>query len=113
MRSVETVAPVDEVIQDRCFILIPFLNIGHATLLTQPVADKTDQVYPPGVRRVRQGALLGDVPVVHQRMLISRYTVQHVIPNDHDRNAAWSDILLRTRVDQRIFFYIDRFGKNV
>src|SRR6266849_5964115 len=104
---------VNRVIDELSFFFVLAMHCLESALLEQPLANQTDDVNAPGVWGVVEGSILDVGAIVEHRVKSVRNSLQQIVAHDDKRDATWSHIFLRSRIDQRIFINSDRMRQDV
>ena len=107
------VGRVDRVVDQLRLLLRSRVHRRQSAFFLQPLANQTDDVNAPGVRRVVERLVLDVRAIVEHRVQSVGNPLQQIVAHDHERDAARSHVLLRAGIDERIFLNRNRMRQNV
>ena len=104
---------IDRVIYQLRLCFVFAMHAGQAAFFFQPLADQTDDVNAPGVRRVVKRFVLDVRAIVEHRVQPFGNLLQKIVAHDDERDAAWPHVLLRAGIDDPVFLNRNRLRQNV
>src|SRR6266550_599695 len=101
------------VINELSFFFVLAVHSLESTLFEQPLANQTDDVNAPRVWSVIKGFILDVGAIVEHCVKPLGNSLEQIVAHDHERDATWSHVFLRTCIDQRIFINRDWVREDV
>src|SRR5712671_5078717 len=100
------------VVEQLSFCLIFPLHRSQPAFFLEPLANEAEDINAPRVWGVIERFIFDMGSIIQHRVKSIRNTLQQIVADDYERNAAGSHIFLRAGIDERIFFYTYRVRKN-
>src|SRR6266404_188617 len=94
-----------------CFIFL--LHSSQPAFFLDPLANEAEDINAPRVWGVVERLILDVGSIIQHRVKSIGNTLQQIVADDYERNAAGSHVFLCAGIDESIFFYRDRVRKNV
>ena len=109
----EKLAGIKEIVKDLCFLLVAFLHLFQTAHFLQPFENFTAYVDAICIRCIIKGTsvcmcLIGK----HGRCSRKNIFCDQILADNGDYHTCRSDVLLNAAIDNTIFAYINRLGKE-